>query len=251
MSKETREWWEDSSKRYQEDCKIPVDIHYGPGAPNEKELKLIGNIKGKNILEIGCGGAQCGIAMAKQGAKVIGIDISKEQLNFARDLAEKNNVKINFYQGDIENLKQIKSNSQDLVFTAWALHYVENLDKCFKEVYRALKKGGTFILSLPNPISRIIDDKTLELKESYFKIGKKVLTFSDPNKKFVMYNYTISQVINTLIKTGFTIEKMIEPDSRKRYKGDPWYGVYEFNKRFMEHAPPTMIFKVRKKIKCQ
>jgi len=36
--------------------------------------------KGKNVLEIGCGGAQCGIAMAKKGAKVTGIDISPEVL---------------------------------------------------------------------------------------------------------------------------------------------------------------------------
>ena len=43
MSKETKKWWEYSSSNYQKESKIPVDIHYGPGAPNEKELKLLGN----------------------------------------------------------------------------------------------------------------------------------------------------------------------------------------------------------------
>ena len=80
MSRETKKWWEFSSKDYQKECRIPMDIHYGPGSPNEKHLKLMGNLNGKKVLEIGCGGAQCGIAMAKQGAQVTGIDISKEQL---------------------------------------------------------------------------------------------------------------------------------------------------------------------------
>src|SRR3989338_6985105 len=131
MSKETKKWWEHSSKSYQKESNIPADIHYGPGAPNEKELRLLGKLKGKRVLEIGCGGAQCGIAMAKQGAIVTGIDISEEQLKFARKLAEKNNVKLDFYQGDIKKLKQIKSNSRDIVFSEWALQYVDDLDKCF------------------------------------------------------------------------------------------------------------------------
>ena len=76
MTKETKKWWEQVSEWYQKESKIPISIHYGPGSPNEDKLKLLGNLKGKDILEIGCGGAQCGIAMAKKGAKVTGIDIS-------------------------------------------------------------------------------------------------------------------------------------------------------------------------------
>ena len=65
MTKEVKKWWEKTSKEYQKDCKIPIDIHYGPGSPNEKHYKILGNLKGKKILEIGCGGAQCSIAFAK------------------------------------------------------------------------------------------------------------------------------------------------------------------------------------------
>lgn len=249
MSKETKKWWEEGSKGYQEACKIPVDIHYGPGAPNEKQMKLLGNLKGKKVLEIGCGGAQCGIAMAKQGARVTGMDISNEQLKFAKNLADKNKTKICLIQNDIENLRKIKSNSQDIVFTAWALHYVKNLNKCFKEVYRVLKKDGLFVLAIPHPFSRMTDSKTLKPKESYFKVGKfaEEDDWKDGKKHvFVMYNYTISQVFNSLLDAGFKIEKMIEPDSRKKYEGDYWYGLWDFNKKFMSFIPQTLIFKVRK-----
>jgi|SRR3989344_941790 len=246
MSKETKKWWEHSSKSYQKESNIPADIHYGPGAPNEKELRLLGKLKGKKILEIGCGGAQCGIAMAKQGAKVTGIDISNEQLKFAKSLAEKNKVKINFFQGDIVSLKQIKSNSQDLVFTAWALHYVGNLKKSFKEVYRVLKKGGVFVFATPHPFYDTIDSKTLKIKRSYFNSGKHVEVYSDKTKKFIFYDHTFSDITNAIVNSGLHIEKVVEPDSRKKYKGDPWYGIWDFTKKMMEKFPPTIIFKTSK-----
>ena len=246
MTKETKKWWEEMSEYYQKETKMPVDIHYGPGAPNENKLKLLGNLKGRKVLEIGCGGAQCGIAMAKKGAKVTGIDISKEQLKFAKELTKKNKVNIKFYQRDIRNLKPIKSNSQDIVFSAFALHYVDNLLICFKEVRRVLKKNGIFVFSFPHPFFRTINPKTLKIKESYFKTGKITYVFSDKTKKFVAYNHTISELHNLLINVGFSIEKIIEPDSRKKYSYDPWYGLWDYIPKYLKMFPPTIIFKARK-----
>ena len=241
MTKETKKWWEQVSEWYQKESKIPISIHYGPGSPGENELKLLGNLKNKKILEIGCGGAQCGIAMAKQGAFVTGIDISEEQLKFAKSLAENNKVKIRFYQGDIKSLRQIKSKSQDIVFSAWALHYVDDLEKCFKEVFRVLTKQGIFVFSLDHPFFRTV----IKTKESYFKTGKYVEIFSDKTKKFVAYTHTVSELFNTLVKSGFVVEEIVEPDSRKKYKDDPWYNLWDFSKERMSMLPPTIIFKAR------
>lgn len=247
MPEETKKWWEDASADYQRDSNIPIDVHYGPGSPNEKELKLLENVRGKRVLEIGCGGAQCSIAFAKQGAIVTGIDISEEQLKFAKKLAEENKVHITLYQGDIVTLPQIRSSTQDVVFSAFALHYVDNLDSCFKEVRRVLKKKGLFVFSLDHPMYRTIDSKTLRLKESYLKTGKEVFTFSDPTKKFVCYTHTISDLYNRLTKAGFLVDKLIEPDSRKRYSYDPWYGLWDYTPELLKMVPPTIIFRCVKK----
>ncbi|MEK6827550.1 MAG: class I SAM-dependent methyltransferase, partial [Nanoarchaeota archaeon] len=158
----------------------------------------------------------------------------------------KNKVNITLYQGDIVNLKQIKSNSQDIVFTAWALHYVDNLKKCFKEVYRVLKKDGIFVLSMPHPFYETIDYKTLKVQRSYFNNGKMVRVFSDKTKKLVLYNHTFSDITNAIANSGLNIEKVIEPDSRKRNKGDCCYGMWSFTSKMMSYFPPTIIFKTRK-----
>jgi len=240
MTKETKKWWESSSKDYQEESNIKIGVHYGPGSPFEDKLKLLGNLKGKSVLEVGCGGAQCGIAMAKKGAKVTGIDISEEQLKFAKKLSEKNKVKIRFIQRDFRKFPEVKSNSQDIVFSAFALHYADNLLSTFKEVKRVLKKNGFFVFSLDHPSFRIISNP----KQSYFDTGKWFRKYG--KEKFVMYNHTVSELFNTLIKAGLNVEQILEPDSRKKYKGDPWYGLWDYSPKNMNKVPPTIIFKCRK-----
>ncbi len=81
--------WNRTSAGYQRLHQIPTDAaHYGPWAPDESELRLLGDVRDKRILELGCGGGQCSIAFARQGAIAVGIDLSDEQLSFARRLAE-------------------------------------------------------------------------------------------------------------------------------------------------------------------
>jgi ubiquinone/menaquinone biosynthesis C-methylase UbiE len=243
MSRETKTWWEYNAQNYQKKCKIPIDIHYGPGSPNEKNLKLLGNIEGKNILEIGCGGAQCGIAMAKQKAIVTGMDISNEQLEFAKCLAEENKVKITLQQGDISNLRKIKSNSQDIIFSAWALQYVSDLGKCFKEVYRVLRKNGIFVFSFGHRLHEIINPKTRKITTSYFDIGR--YTEREKGHLFVMYTRNIGEIVDVLVEAGFNVERIIEPDSRKNYPYDPWKNLWNY-KKMKNWVPLTIIFKARK-----
>ncbi|MEJ2267503.1 MAG: class I SAM-dependent methyltransferase [Nanoarchaeota archaeon] len=247
MIEEIKKWWEENSKTFQEESQVPVGITYGPCMPTEEKLKLLGNLKGKNVLEIGCGGAQCGIGFAKEGSKVIGIDLSEEQLKYARNLSEQHNVKIELLQGDIKNLKQIKSNTQDIVFSAWALFYVDDLEKCFKEVYRVLKKKGIFVFSTIHPFWKVIESKSLKTKRSYYDTGK----YENPDNRglYVCYTNTISNIFNNLISAGFLVEKILEPDQRINDKYTSKEIVPEDYKReAMKFIPRTIIFKTRKEV---
>jgi len=246
MTKEIEKWWNEASRCYQEDNKMPQkSAHYGPYAPDENELKLLGNVRDKKILEIGCGGGQCSIAFAKEMAKCTGIDISEEQLKFARELAKKNKVSVKFIKGDIQTLKGIKSNDFDIVFSAWALQYVPDLTKCFKEVYRVLKKKGIFVFSLNHPFNSIFYDKKPEIKRSYFKTGKDVEVEIWPDGKkhiFVQYNRKLSDIYQSLMDANFFVEKIIEP---LKIRKDYW--EKDFPLSMAKLFPSTIIFKTIKK----
>lgn len=250
MTIATKNWWEESSEDYQEASKIPTTyIHYGVSCPPESKLRLLGKIKGKRILEIGCGGAQNSIYFAKHGAKVNAVDISAKQLKFAKKLAEKNKVlnKIIFNQGDIKNLKPIKSKSQNIVFSVFALQYVDDLKKCFREVNRVLKKNGLFVFSLDHPFFDTFMSKKWGKERSYFKTGKFSVDWGRKSR-FVMYDHTVSELFNLLIESGFVVEKILEPqDNKKYYKYDPWHRLWDYTKKNVEKYPPTIIFKARKK----
>ena len=243
--KHIKKYWEENSKYYQEESDIKIGIHYGPGAPFEDRLKLLGNLRGKKVIEIGCGGSQCAIAMAKKGANVTGVDQSQEQLKFAKNLAQKNKVKIKFIQGSFQNLRKLKSNNYDIAFSAFAFQYSPELLSLFKQVRRILKKGGIFVFSLDHPFFKIINPKTLKAQQSYFKTGR----YTEKNKgiNFVAYHHTISELFNPLVEAGFIVEKIIEPDSREKYSGDPWYGLWDlYTSKLLKIVPPTIIFKARK-----
>ena len=245
ISDEIKKWWEDNAKEFQDRRNIPIEINYGVGGSNEDNLKLIGDVNGKNILEIGCGGAQCGIAFAKKGGNVTAIDISEEELKFAKELAKENNVNIKFFQGDIINLNQISSNSQDIVFSSWAFMHVTDLQSCFNESYRVLKDKGTFIFSTDHPFWRRICSDSLKVDKSYFEVG----VYREPFMKgtFVAYDHKVSDFVNYLANARFTLEKMLEPNGTETLEKDPWVKDYNPSKlESMKYLPRTIIFKSRK-----
>jgi len=253
MTKEIKKWWNESSKYFQEDAKIPThSAHWGVHTPYEKELKLLGNIKGKKILEAGCGGGQSSIALAKKGAICTGIDLSKEQLKFAEELAKKEKVKVKFVKGNFQDLlKYFKPNSFDIVISAWAFQYSPNLKKLFKQNYILLKKNGLFVFSMPHPFHDIINanefKKTgyIKLERSYFKTGRyeEIEVWPDGTKhRFVGFHVKVSDIYNSLVESGFFVEKIIEPLSLKDKNLEEYYP-----KELTKLIGPTIILKAKKK----
>ena len=122
----------------------------GPTSPEYKEaVQMLGSLKGKKVLNTGCGLGEETVYMASKGAKVVAIDISKEMLRKTKELAKRYNVvdRITFKQMSAEKLLW-KSNTFDLVFGCNILHHV-NLVKMVKEVKRVLKKDGVAVFSEP------------------------------------------------------------------------------------------------------
>ena len=103
----------------------------------------MGEVQGKKIVELGCGGGQCSIALAKRGAICTGIDLSDEEINYAKNLAQKNDVKVNFVQDDIENLSMLDDKSFDIAFSAAAFDWLQNLDEAFKEAFLTISSASS------------------------------------------------------------------------------------------------------------
>lgn len=212
-----REAWNRVSARYQARQQIATtDIHYGPWAPGERQLQLLGEVQGQRVLELGCGGGQCCLALAKRGALAVGIDLSDEQIAFARTLAAQEKVQVTFICGSATDLVGVQSNNWDLVFSVYTFPYIDDMPRCLAECYRVLRPGGRLIFSLDHPLRDcFFDAEEEELAlypvRSYFDNNPMQWTFADTGVRMQSQHYTLSQWVNLLQTNGFQLHQVVEP----------------------------------------
>jgi SAM-dependent methyltransferase len=234
--------WDRHSAAYQAGARLPTDVaHYGPDIPTEAELKLLGDLKGKRVLELGCGGAQCSIAFAKQGATAIGVDFSGEQLAFARRLYEKEGVKVELHHGDLADLAFLRGDSIDLVFSAYAFGFVEDLSRVFRQVHRVLKPGAPLVFSLPHPAYDMIDDDAdppLLVRRSYF--DRLPIDYEFNGVAFTDYHHTVSDLYMGLVRSSYRVDVILEPGPVAHGpRSMHWRDAFRF-------VPRTLIIRARK-----
>lgn len=119
---------------------------FGPGQQRRIDLvKKYVDLKGKRILDLGCGIGQYSQRFKDLAGEVFGVDIDEEKIETAR----KTNSGIDFQSAEAENLP-FPENFFDVVFVNEVLEHVENDKKAAKEILRTLKPRGLAIIFAPN-----------------------------------------------------------------------------------------------------
>jgi ubiquinone/menaquinone biosynthesis C-methylase UbiE len=207
-------------------------------------FKMVGDVKGKKILDLGCGPGFHANLLFKKGAKVTGIDNSEESINHAK----KESPESKFFIGDIEKLP-FPSASFDIVFSAMVIGHMTKWDKIFYEVKRVLKKGGIFVFSNYNPFKEVIIKKEwkgreFNVIENYFDEREIYGQWKDGEKSFTVSHHhkTYGTIIKIILKNGFEIldyEDCKPPKSAKKI----------YPKKYEEtiNVPNFSVWKVRKR----
>ncbi len=120
---------------------------------NQYILGQLGSLDDKRVLDLGCGAGEASVYFALKGAKVSGIDISRETLMVARKLAEAHGVEVDLKKMRAENL-EFEDESFDVVYGYGVLHHID-LPSSAKEIHRVLKKDGVAFFIEPmgyNPL---------------------------------------------------------------------------------------------------
>lgn len=110
---------------------------------------FIENIKnGDNVLDVGCGNGSVAISIAKKipDSKVIGIDIDRNNIEFAKEKLKENNLRnLTFIHGDIKDQKEIKS---EIVILSNILEHIENRPLFLKNII-LISNAKTFLIRVP------------------------------------------------------------------------------------------------------
>lgn len=222
---------------------VPTDVvSYGPGTGTEDDFRLLGDLKGKRVLELGCGNGQRSITFARQGAIAIGVDFSPTMIEAARDLCEQEGVRVELRQGDLADLAFLRGDSVDLVFSVYALSYVRDFERVFRQANRVLKAGAPLVFSLPHPAFHVVDDARREqpplVTRSYF--DRSPTTRPRGGEPVEVHHHTIADLFGGLARAGFRLDTVLEPEWSPRGPADSY--VHEG----FGHVPRALVVRARK-----
>lgn len=112
-------------------------------------LDLIGQVKGQQVLDLGCGTGRYCLLLAQSGAKVVGIDPSSGMMEQAKGKIT-HSSQITLHQGTLDDL-HFPDGQFDLVVSALTLSHLPELEPTFREIGRVLKTGGRLVISDVHP----------------------------------------------------------------------------------------------------
>lgn len=239
-----KESWEKSAERFFGRTALP---DYGPFSLNEEQLGLFGNISNQKVLDIGCGSGHSLQYMGSHGAKELwGIDLTTKQIETATKLLSNQPVNVTLKESPMEENPGLPSNYFDIVYSIYALGWTVDLKRTLTNIHTYLKPGGIFIFSWEHPIHDRVsfEQSSFTLNKSYNIEGPE---YNEAwHHAVIIYHRKMSTYINTLIESGFTIEKVIDdvfiPENNLSDNPLKWYSTQK-----AQLVPATFIIKASKK----
>jgi len=114
-------------------------------------LAMAGDVRGLDVLDLGCGEAGYARELARRGARVTAVDGSERMIDAARTRAAAESVVVRFVAANANALSGIAPASFDVVVAAMSLMDVEDYPGAIDEVHRTLRPGGELLMSITHP----------------------------------------------------------------------------------------------------
>jgi SAM-dependent methyltransferase len=223
---------------------LASDVFWGPSLPPEEALRVLGgDVAGRDVLEVGCGGGQASVHLAALGARATAVDLSAQMLAHARRHARERGVDVRFVESSAEDLGAFGDASFDVVFSSFAYGFVENVHRAFREAARVLRPGGLFAFSWSSPIhmSTSLDERgRVYFDRAYWDPAPH--SEEDEYGRVTSYHRTYGDWLRALVAAGLVVVDILEPEPVP--KDAPWEQVFPYEK--IRQVPGTTIWRAVK-----
>jgi SAM-dependent methyltransferase len=174
----------------------------------EAELEVLGDVSGKDVLELGCGAAQWSIALAGLGARPVGLDLSPRQLEHAREAMSEAGVEFPLVEASAEDVP-LDDESFDIVFCDHGAFNFADPARLVPECARLLRPGGLLAFSMLTPLFDVFWDNDREAvgdepRNNYFELRG----FEDDEG--VDFQLPYGEWIRLFRANGFVVDDLIE-----------------------------------------
>jgi SAM-dependent methyltransferase len=216
-------------------------LAWGAWRVPEAELRVLGDVLGRDMLELGCGAAQWAIALSAEGARVVGIDQSAAQLRHARRCVDAAGASVPLIEASGEAVP-LADASFDVVFCDHGAMSFCDPERSVPETARLLRPGGLLAFCHSTPLRIVCDDgdkTTRRLHQSYFDMRR----LDWAGEGTIDFQIPYGEWIRLFRRHGLVIEDLIElrpPKGATTTYTD--YVDYKWARRW----PAEQIWKVRK-----
>ncbi|MFL5798239.1 MAG: class I SAM-dependent methyltransferase [Actinomycetota bacterium] len=247
---ENRRRWNATADEYQDHHAAQIteqmrtgDLAWGVWGIPESQLQVLGEVAGKDVLELGCGGAQWSIALARLGARAVGLDLSDSQLRHARRLTAETGLDVRLVQASAEQVP-FADGSFDVVFADHGAFSFADPYRTVPESARVLRAGGLLAFNRSSPIVDIawaMDDGHAgdRLVHDYFGLHR-----LDTPEGMAEFNLPYGEWIRLFTDNGLLVESLIEPrpgpDATSTYRD-------EVDRAWSRRWPAESLWRCRKR----
>lgn len=211
-TRKNRRGWNRTSDKYQaahHEQLSKNQLAWGLWAIPEAQLKVLGDVSGKDVLEFGCGAAQWSMGLSKLGARVVGIDLSDRQLAHARRQMAEAGVHVPLVHCNAEDTP-FDARSFDIVFCDHGAMTFGRPEKTVAEASRLLRPDGRFAFNMASPLQDVCWDYDAEaaserLCNTYFELGR------IEEEDSTSYQRPYGEWIRLFREHSLVIENLIEP----------------------------------------
>lgn len=212
-------------------------VTYGPEIPREDALKLLGDVAGKRVLDLGCGAGRNAVALARAGARVIAVDDDAAQVAEARRAVDDAHEKVELHHSPLAELAFLRGDTIDAVVSVYALARVPDVGRVFRQLHRVLRPEHSLVISVPHPTYALLDPgdpDPLRIRRSAF--DEQPYAHDDP--RHGAHARSTGALFTELTRAGFRVDHVLEPAATG--SGGPHWSPA------MAQVPATLILRARK-----
>ncbi len=214
----SRRWWDADAEDYlAEHGTFLGDARFVwcPEGLSEADVRLLGDVAGRRVLEVGAGAAQCARWLLARGADPVALDLSGVMLGHARRLGAAAGLDVPLVQADAQALP-FADGSFDLACSAYgAVPFVADSAAVMREVGRVLRPAGRWVFATTHPIRWcFLDDPGeggLVAVSSYFDRTPYVEQDAGGVATYVEHHRTLGDRVREIVGAGLRLVDLIEP----------------------------------------
>jgi SAM-dependent methyltransferase len=199
------------------------EISWGIWGIDESQLKVLPDVNGLDVVELGCGTAYFSAWLAKRGARPVGVDITTAQLDTARRMMVETGIEFPLVEADAGETG-LPSASFDLALSEYGASIWVDPYRWIPEAARLLRPGGRLVFLRNSTLVILCSDDEMPAKEQLVHAQFGMHRFEWPNEPGVEFHLAHSEWIDVLRANGFEIERLVEIQAPEDAQTHDYYG---------------------------